>query len=272
MKSYKRGLTLFLYISAAVILTALAVISPINAFAQDKPASKEGSPAAEPEPPAHGEEADWNNSYDKASTSGHYRKVSLEYGIKAGINSFTVYYFGGPISADDAGVKSHTGIIGGAFLTVNLNRLFALQTELLYAQRNWNYEINDIEEYDTIGNYLGTTNAKTEVRTSYIEIPILAKFTLPVTDTVRSSVYAGPAFAVKLSARQRDWLSGHEIHSTTITDHLKSADLGAIIGLGLTVRHFSADVRYNLGLTAMTSSTVTTVVGRMLSIMAGYKF
>jgi len=221
----------------------------------------------------------------------------VEYGIKAGMDSTTVSYSGsyGYLGNGDffnQYIKSRTGMVGGVFVTFPLAGVFSIQPEMLYVQRGWVFEIGDIPmtgaDDPTI---IGMASAKSEVRTSFLEVPILAKATLPLAGPVKPSLYAGPSMSIKLGADEKDYLNGQDITSLAVRraqavagstskvflHNLKSFGLGLNLGAEVAIGHFLVDARYGVGLMDLYTSSgdvadTMKVTDRVMSLMAGYRF
>lgn len=153
-------------------------------------------------------------------------------GIKVGLN---ISNFTGTGSA----VFARQGYDFGAFLTYNLSAPFAIQSEMLYMQKGTAFELFSTQTWET----------------NYLEIPILAKYTIPTNGTIKPSFFAGPALALLLSAKYTRVYEGVERVNWNIKDGLKSADFGLAVGGGLAYQIQGAaltfDIRYTWDLTGI---------------------
>jgi hypothetical protein len=159
-------------------------------------------------------------------------------GFKFGLNS-------SKFAGDDASfLDSKTGFAAGGFLTFSLSPELAIQPEVLYTAKGAKIE-------ESIGSISGT--AKFNV--NYIEIPLLLKYSIPTTGSVKPSLYAGPAIGVLASANLDLSAStplGDAGVDFDIKDAFKSTDLGIVVGGGLGYQSgqtmFTFDFRFTMGM------------------------
>jgi hypothetical protein len=236
-----------------------------------------------------------------AATAGTAQAGLFGYGVKAGWVSARVAYSGdaGDLGGDfmdmmNDSVKSRSGLAGGLFLNLGLGPVLSVQPELLYVQKGFDLEIGDIVRVDEFGNPLGTMTAITEVKTSYLEMPVLAKASLPLAGPVRPSLYAGPSLSLKLGSEEKGRIlaDGQEIWSSSavrraqasvgttssvFADNMKSVDLGLCLGVEVEVSRFIVDARYGLGLSDIleyqgTGEDTIKIANRTLMVLGGYRF
>ncbi|MFC1800042.1 porin family protein [Candidatus Eisenbacteria bacterium] len=185
-------------------------------------------------------------------------------GIKAGIN-----IAGHRGSDTDDHHKSRTGFIGGGFLTYMFTPALGLQPELLYSQKGFKWEDGDWKE---TGKF------------TYLEIPVLVKYMIPMDGAVMPNLYAGVAPAFLMSAKV-DWEDNYSgmgvILGDSGTDDYKddssSFDIGLVFGGGV---NFSAgegllmfDVRYTMGMIDVPDVEEDyDIKNKAITIMAGYGF
>lgn len=125
-------------------------------------------------------------------------------------------------------LDSRVGFIGGAFLTYNLNRQFALQPEILYVNKGSQKTLFIFTAYWDI---------------DYLEIPVLLKFDLDPEGAIHPLLFAGPALDILLSSE-----IGALSYTYDVSDAMKSVDFSIAFGGGFDYKHFVFDVRYTLGL------------------------
>lgn len=164
-------------------------------------------------------------------------------------------------SLPDTYTKNQFHMIGGLYFTMPISDLFALQIELLYAQRGVQIEV------DTKGYYNGILDDRDtfegDMTVSYLELPLLVKTTLPGT---AFSIVAGPSIAMNIS---NNWnytvtdydydASGNETskniddtYDGEIDDSLKSLVVNLHLGVEYTITdRLFAEVRYVVGLTSI---------------------
>ena len=140
------------------------------------------------------------------------------------------------MSGDD--IEDNEAKIGfalGGFLTFNISGDFSVQPELLFVQKGTKWLDGD---------------AKAVFRLTYLEIPILAKYSFPVGTNMNAFVFAGPALALKVGATAYVEV-GDESDSENL-DEAKGMDFGLAFGAGMAWplgnNIFTFDVRYTLGL------------------------
>ena len=145
---------------------------------------------------------------------------------------------------------------GGAFLNIPVGGPFSIQPELLYVMKGYEFE--------------STSDAG--VRMSYIDLPILAKLTIPTLGPISPNFFAGPYVGFNMSADV--YLEDVE---EDISDSLKTTDFGLVVGAGvdysLLVGELTFDARYTLGLTSIDNTAdEEDVKNTGIMIMAGYGF
>lgn len=179
-------------------------------------------------------------------------------GLKLGLNLTSLG--GGDVKSTD----SKMGFSVGGFLTYRINKLIAVQPEVLITQKKANSE-KDVEG--------GTWKYKLDLW--YLEIPVLVKVAIPVKSSLNPSVFGGPAIALKLSGKGKNEFTEGVVDK--VVGGLESYDFGIILGAGVEFTlgffqkgKFSADVRYNLGLTKI--NTEKDIKTRAFTFMLGYIF
>lgn len=129
----------------------------------------------------------------------------------------------------DEFLDSRVGFIGGAFLTYNLNRQFAVQPEILYVSKGASKDLIFVNAHWNI---------------NYLEIPVLLKYDLMPNGPAHPNLFIGPAMDVLLSSDLKVL-----DYKFDVADGMKTIDFGLAFGGGLDYKHFTFDVRYTLGLT-----------------------
>jgi hypothetical protein len=125
--------------------------------------------------------------------------------------------------------KSRTGYLGGALVSYRQNRLVTLQLEFLYIIKG--YRVENVRELDSVGNVIGQGDF--DFIFNYIEMPFLAKITLPVRGKYSPYFVAGGFAAFNIDNKMR--------LDTTIPfdfDIINAGDLdyGLIVGAGLDIK------------------------------------
>ncbi|MBI4720357.1 MAG: PorT family protein [Chitinivibrionia bacterium] len=143
-----------------------------------------------------------------ASTSA-FAQLTWEVGAKGGLSI-------ADIMGDDVDSTGTTdmrlGFAGGAFVTANINKDFAVRLEALYVQKGAKGDFED----ETI-----------TMKLDYIEVPILAVIKLPAAEKLEVQGFAGVSLAFKMSAKVSD--GGEE----DIDEYIKGMDYGLTVGAGL---------------------------------------
>lgn len=160
------------------------------------------------------------------------------YGVKAGLNLANISE---DWSDDWDGVdkKMRMGFCVGGFVTYSINEMFAVQPEALYTMKGAKWESSDEGWND-------------EEKLTYLEIPVLAKITIPTQGNIAPNLFVGPALGILLSAKyHEEWDS--ESHEHDIKDEMKSTEFALVLGAGAEIgmphSAITIDGRYTLGLT-----------------------
>lgn len=188
-------------------------------------------------------------------------------GIKLGISWVNANF-----SQDIPGVEfsSRSEFIIGAFFSVNLIKLLAIQPEVYYIKRGVDFTEGD--EF-------------TSQKFSYLEIPVLLKFKILTKGKIMPGIFIGPylAFNTKATAVVKKFGITTE---NDMEEFAKSTDYGLVFGgyleYGLGTTKLVLDVRYNLGLvnalknlSALTSGVLDDddyVKNASFTIMIGFAF
>ena len=161
-------------------------------------------------------------------------------------------------------IKTRVGIAGGAFVTIGVSRNFAVEPEVLYAQK---------------GVKTSDATATAKIKVSYVELPVLLKLRVPGKSggIVVPHVYAGPYLGFKAGCRISG-TGGSVTVSGACEDQpfavkIKSTDFGATFGGGVDVGRAIIDVRYDLGLSKIGNNTSNNdVKNRVFYLLAGWTF
>ncbi len=122
-------------------------------------------------------------------------ETEIAVGPKAGLNIATMT--GNLVDTLAAGATPDAGYmvrgVVGVFVAFTLSDKWAIQPEVLYAQKAGKWEL-----VNTQGVITATTSQKIELE--YVEIPVLLKFTILQTGKLQPFLYAGPAIAVRAAS------------------------------------------------------------------------
>jgi Outer membrane protein beta-barrel domain len=184
---------------------------------------------------------------------------SINSGIKVGLNDATT-------GGSDASSQSITSFNAGIFATLDVAGLLDLQPELLYTLKGYKVTYPVALQIAPIPFGSGTVTAKI----SYMEIPVLLKLNTTSLGIIRPNIFAGPEIAFKLSSKA---MSGSPSSEQDL-QNINSVDYGIIIGAGididLPITVFMIDIRYDIGLKDLNStSNPPDIMNRVLSLNAG---
>ncbi|MFN3596138.1 MAG: porin family protein [Rubricoccaceae bacterium] len=156
-------------------------------------------------------------------------------GLKGGLN--TSWFSGN----DSDNTDPRLGAQAGLMARFNVNPAFALQAEALYSQKGITAESNT-----PFGNIDGT------VALDYLEIPVLARVSVPASPLLDVGIAAGPSIGIPVRTRA-SLASGA---GSTTSDIDARTDVGVAVGLDIGSGPFAVDARYTLGLTRPINDSV----------------
>jgi hypothetical protein len=164
--------------------------------------------------------------------------AEVSYGVIGGVGLSKV-------GGDDvgSGVESRIGFSAGGFVELPLLNVLALHPELLISLKGWK------ESSSTFNLY-------------YINVPVLAKYYLPIPLPVKTHIFAGPYLGYNIIAKSE---------GIDFKNVIKDFDYGLVFGGGADISKFLVDIRYELGL-ANILETGSKAYNRNLSLMVGYRF
>ncbi len=157
-------------------------------------------------------------------------------GIKAGYVSST-------LTGDDVvDAGRRPGFAAGGFLNFGLSPLpLSIQVEALYVMKGADEE--DVEEGTIIS---------TEKKSTYLEIPVLAKLTVLALPGLKLQVFGGPSLGILLSAKVKQ--TG--LPEMDVKDNAKSTDLGLVVGVALGISRIHFDARFITSMSTLDDSGV----------------
>ena len=115
---------------------------------------------------------------------------SVSGGMKVGLNLANLH--GSDVEESDL----KTGFCAGGFVAFNITDMFVIQPELLYTQKGDKFEVGTVKAWTIL---------------DYLEIPILAKLSIPTKGTVTPNLFLGPAVAFKIRSKGRLEVEGVSI-------------------------------------------------------------
>src|SRR5690606_29703663 len=163
-------------------------------------------------------------------------KQEVKFGPKAGVN------FANISGKDAEDNKMLIGFHVGAFAEIKFNDKFAIQPEILYSAQGAKQESSQ-----TIVGV--TTSSETTAKTSYINVPIMAKYYVAPSFAVELGPYVG--FLMSADAESKTTVgSATAEDETDMKDFTNSIDFGLGAGVSYNLDNgFFIGARYNLGLT-----------------------
>jgi len=168
-------------------------------------------------------------------------------GVKLGLNLANI---SGSDASDDA--KMNLGVALGGYGTFTVNEAFAIQPEVLYSQK-------------------GSKEGDVYFNLSYLDIPVLAKWTPAVQGEVKPFLFAGPSIGLLLSAEAE--MDGDTMD---MKDNTSGLDLGLVIGAGADMvingHKINGDIRYDMGLSTLDDAGDAKIYNSVISLMVGYGF
>lgn len=184
------------------------------------------------------------------------------------------------IYSDELDYKSKPGLKIGVAGEYSFNDFFALAPELVFVQRGYKYEYFD--EYD------GESYSETEkVNINYLQIPINAKVSYPISDDFKIFGFVGPYFGFALSGKNsKEYTYSDDEYNETEKesgklkfgsggkDDFKAFDFGLNLGAGAEFKGFFLKAQYNLGLANLATNTAngTKTANRNFGVSIGYMF
>ena len=157
-------------------------------------------------------------------------------GVKVGINMANMS--GDDTDFDNMDKKSIIGFAFGGFVEYSFNESFAVQPEVLYTMKGAKWE-------DTDATFTATYN--------YVDIPILAKYSIAMDGAVSPYILVGPAIGINVTAE-----SEMEGGGATVTDEDEDATMtfGLVVGAGGSMEMGNGallfELRYDMGLNNVT--------------------
>lgn len=150
-------------------------------------------------------------------------QAQVSYGAKGGFNLSNVR------GSDVSGNKTKLGIHVGGYVSVPVTDQFSVQPELVFSTQG--------------DKVVQKGEPDSKLNTSYLNIPVMAKYTL------ESGFFAetGPQLGFLLSAKAKEGS-----YKTDIKDSFKKVDLSWALGVGyLTDFDLGINLRYNFGITKL---------------------
>ena len=182
------------------------------------------------------------------------------FGIIGGLNSSKLS-LGDGNALDNA--KNRTAFTGGAFFTLGLGQILAIQPEVLLSMKGTRAS-NPTQNFTT-GDLTLSMN--------YLEIPLLLKAYIPLNNpSLRPNLFAGPAIAFLISCRVGEDVQGGTRDCANGGPTIKSTDTSIMFGAGVDfLQSFTAQVRFDVGLQDVDEEQGT-AKNQSLLLLVGYFF
>lgn len=182
------------------------------------------------------------------------------FGIIGGLN-FSRLALSNGNALDNA--KKRTMFAGGAFLTIGIGQILAIQPEVLFTMKGTKAS-NPTQNF---------TTGDLTLSMDYIQIPLLVKGYIPLGNPqIRPVLFAGPAVAFLVNCRVGEDVVGGTRSCDNGGPTIKSNDTSIIFGGGVDfLRNFTAQVRFDMGMTDVDEEQGS-AKNRSVQLMIGYLF
>lgn len=176
-------------------------------------------------------------------------------GVKAGVNLATQRNTG---DDESPGLQSRVGIVAGVFATLPLLSRLELQPEALVSMKGARVDLDGVES---------------SLAVDYIEVPVLARFSLRGGGKMHYYAAGGPSIGFLLRARTRTKFAG-ATEEIDISEQVNRFDFGIAMGGGVEIGSIVIDGRYTLGLQDIDKdkSDAIKTTNRAVSLTVGLKF
>ena len=176
--------------------------------------------------------------------------AAQDVGITAGWNTATLVF--DPAQDRVSGPGHRPGFLAGGFVTAPLHRRANVRTEFLVSQKG-------VKELFRFGDELALTD---------FEVPVLIQVNLHQPDAPGVHLFAGPTFAVTMTATYHDEGASEDVKS----DLDRTTDVGLTVGGGVGFGKASVDARYTWGLTSLLTDgdTGASLKNRTFSVSASF--
>lgn len=209
-----------------------------------------------------------------AMSTSALAQQEVKFGPKAGVNFATLN------GKDAKEADMQVGFHIGAFAEIKFNEQFAIQPEILYSTQG-------AQSKGTIQVMGVTANYEGGVKSSYINVPIMAKYYVVPSFAVEVGPYVG--FLMKAEAESNiSAMGASQEVKTDIKDASNTVDFGVGVGASFNLDNgFFVGARYNLGLTKIykdyksetefgnmyiDSSSETDAKNGVIQVSVGFKF
>lgn len=209
-----------------------------------------------------------------AMSTSALAQQEVKFGPKAGVNFATLN------GKDAKEADMQVGFHIGAFAEIKFNEQFAIQPEILYSTQG-------AQSKGTIQVMGVTANFEGGIKSSYINVPIMAKYYVIPSVAIEAGPYVG--FLMKAEAESNiSAMGASQELKQDIKDASNTVDFGVGVGASFNLDNgFFVGARYNLGLTKIykdykaetefenvfiDSSSETDAKNGVIQVSVGFKF
>lgn len=190
----------------------------------------------------------------------------FRFGVKAGAN---LSNFSG---SDADGSDAKFGFNAGVTVDYAINSNWLIMSGLEFTTKGAKADESvSLDDFD-IPELTGSVKIKTTVNAMYLQLPIHAGYSLPVSEGVNLLFHAGPYFAYGVGGKAKVKANGQEmIKIDTFDDNFaKRFDFGLGLGAGVEFGKINAGIGYDFGLVNIMQDGTMRNMNGYLSV--GYKF
>jgi hypothetical protein len=177
-----------------------------------------------------------------------------EVGVLAGVNSANVNFESEMFTIEG---DSRTGFAAGLYWTRALQGALGVEVDALFAQKGVSLPAS------VFGNDIA-------LKVSYLDIPVLARYSRLATTSVGFQAYIGPSFNLKLG----DTIEVNGIEQEEDSG-IESFETAVVFGGGVAFGRVRVDARYGLGLTSLADAAdaefAASVKNRVFSVLVGFR-
>jgi hypothetical protein len=208
----------------------------------------------------------WPLSVQAAAAQGEGKPFRV--GAKVGVNRSD--FHSRELGSNRPGAQ--VGVIGGMFISYSLVDWFAVEPEVLYSEKGARFSGSDI----------GLPDAEARLHLDCVELPVLARFSIPFHGALSPAFLIGPDFAFNVSRKVN--FSAGNLDQTISYDDIPGAapfetfEFNMVFGAGLDISlhpvQLTLEARYTLGLTDIVSppNLNTSPKNYVISFLAGIAF
>jgi len=174
----------------------------------------------------------------------------FHFGLQAGANVSSLTGEDVATAVGGGSLSNKIGLVGGVVLQLDLSAMFAISLEPYYTQK---------------GILTSSGGSETTLDLSYVEVPLMLKYYIPL-GPVKPSIQAGGSLSFNTLAQ------AVQDGDSDPLDDISSTDVGVIAGVGLDIDKFFINVRYEIGLTNVSTDPAILIQNGTLSAMIGCFF